>query len=473
MYTITADYYLIVLLWLGTLGVFMIQAWRDPSPVVGLGLAYWFNLAMIHLLGGLIQLLPWHNSPERADTLAGFRLTGFAMVGLLLGNGLLAQLICGRQPEPHEPPGTNALLRHTGGRCIGVGLFASFVLMGVLGAVPSLGAILSGGLPLAVGGLCLLWWYLWKTGRRRLSWLAVLAALSIPVVTTLGQGFLGFGVVALLTLGCFVGAFYRLRSTALLVGLAVFFAGLSLYPAYLKARREIRMAVWGNWALEDRIGVTYAALERNWGWFDPWDESHLEAIELRLNQNALLGASHRYLQAGNEPYANGETVLNAAYALIPRVLWPGKPAWAGSGDLVSRFTGIHFEAYTSVGIGHVMELYVNFGATGILLGFLLIGTAIGVVDRMASRYLLAGNVRRFLLSFVPGQALLLVGGNFAEVTAAAAGSFILCWFVTRSLPESAAADRPAAARKARPSRNGRAPLVPRPVRPVGSPVAGS
>jgi hypothetical protein len=246
-------------------------------------------------------------------------------------------------------------------------------------------------------------------------------------------------VVALLTLGCFVGAFYRLRSTALLVGLVVFLVGLSVYPAYLKARKEIRMAVWGNWALEDRISVTYAALERNWGWFNPYDESHLEAIELRLNQNSLVGASHRYMQGGSEPYANGETVINAAYALIPRVIWPGKPAWAGSGDLVSRFTGLHFEAHTSVGIGHIMELYVNFGVPGILIGYLLIGTAVGVVDRKATRNLLAGNVRGFLLWFVPGQSLLLVGGNFAEVSAAAAGSFILCWLVTRSLRSTAEA----------------------------------
>src|SRR5262249_49683660 len=116
---------------------------------------------------------------------------------------------------------------------------------------------------------------------------------------------------------------------------------------------------------------------------------------------------------------------------IPRIVWPNKPVWAGSGDLVTRFTGLHFAEFTSVGIGNVMELYVNFGKPGILIGSIILGILLGVVDRTASRHLRAGSAKRFLLWFVPGQSLLLVGGNFAEMTAAAAGCVIFCLLVTK------------------------------------------
>lgn len=433
MADIDSEYYFVVLLWFGAFALLLAQAWRGRCAVVGLSLTYWFNLATIHLLGGLIQLLPWHVSLERSDTIAGFCLTGYALSGLTLGNVLLApwlfrQLPGKRKPLPASSPARSLALPY-----VVIGLVVNFVVAALAGSVPSLGAVLSGGLPLAAGGFCLLWWHFWTTGERRTAWWVAGSALILPVLTVLLRGFLTYGIFALTAVGCFITVFYRPRLVILLVGLCAVIAGVSLFSAYAKARSDIRRVVWGGGNWNERVGVTYASLEENWGWFDAKKESHLSAIEERLNQNYLVGVAYRNLRDERVEFARGETCAQALLALIPRIVWPEKPVWAGSGSLVTQFTGIRFDRNTSVGIGHVMELYVNFGEAGLFLGFIVLGLVIGLVDMMAGRHLHDGRAKHFILWFVSGQSLLQVGGNFAELTAAAAGYAVLCVVVNRFL----------------------------------------
>ena len=147
----------------------------------------------------------------------------------------------------------------------------------------------------------------------------------------------------------------------------------------------------------------------------------MESIDGRLNQNGLVGAAVVNLSA-NQDYANGETLWMAVLAMIPRALWPDKPISAGSGDLVTRFTGITFGEGTSVGIGSVMELYANFGTRGEFWGFVILGLIVGLADVRAADYLHAGQWHQFAVWFATGLALLQVGGSLVEVTSSALGS---------------------------------------------------
>jgi mannose/fructose/N-acetylgalactosamine-specific phosphotransferase system component IIC len=116
---------------------------------------------------------------------------------------------------------------------------------------------------------------------------------------------------------------------------------------------------------------------------------------------------------------------------VPRALWPNKPVVGGSGDIVSQYTGIRFAYGTSVGVGQVLELHVNFGTAGVVLGFIVIGLLVTLVDRRASRYLAEGNISAFGLWYMPGLSLLQVGGSIAEVTATAAASAVLMVVVNK------------------------------------------
>jgi hypothetical protein len=149
------------------------------------------------------------------------------------------------------------------------------------------------------------------------------------------------------------------------------------------------------------------------------EDEHLERVDLRLNQNWMVGAAVNQLQSKRVEYAKGETLLMALTAFVPRVIWPNKPAMAGSGDLVSQYTGYYFADGTSVGIGQVMEFYVNFWQVGVIVGFLAIGFILALVDKKAGECFANNNWLNFGCWYLPGAALMQVGGSLVEVTASA------------------------------------------------------
>ncbi len=298
--------------------------------------------------------------------------------------------------------------------------------------VPGLTAILSNGLNLSVAGFCLLFWYYYKLGHKGTAWLMVAWVVLLPALTVLLRGFLGYGILAMVMVATFVAVKYIPRRTIVLGGIALCFLGLSLYTSYMSVRSEIRASVWGGETFAESLLAT-SSIEKNWTWADLGSSSQLDSIENRLNQNALVGAARYNIESTKIPLADGETIWNAFLAMIPRVIWPDKPQFAGSGNLVSRFTGIQFAAGTSVGIGHVMELYINFGIFGLFAGYLVIGYVLACVDEKAGQHLQIDNIEGFLVWFMGGQALLTVGGNFAESFPAAVGAVILSLLLSRTI----------------------------------------
>lgn len=121
-------------------------------------------------------------------------------------------------------------------------------------------------------------------------------------------------------------------------------------------------------------------LSDRFDWFDIYNDEHLLPIDERLNQAPLVGACVELLSSTKQ-YVYGETIVQAVIGLIPRVIWPSKPMRAGSGDLVSRFTGIEFAEGTSVGIGQIMEFHANGGTVFVVIGMFLFGILLGVADQ--------------------------------------------------------------------------------------------
>jgi hypothetical protein len=154
-------------------------------------------------------------------------------------------------------------------------------------------------------------------------------------------------------------------------------------------------------------------------------------MDERLNQNVLVGAAVIYLDEGHHALAKGATLIDAAWSVVPRAIWPNKPMSAGSGDLVSTYTGIPFAEGTSVGIGQVMELYINFGLTSVVIGFVVIGGVLAYLDETAVRALMRGDVRKFVLVYLPGLSLLNVGGSFVESASTAAAGLAVATIVNR------------------------------------------
>ncbi len=83
---------------------------------------------------------------------------------------------------------------------------------------------------------------------------------------------------------------------------------------------------------------------------------------------------------GQEPYRWGATYLGAMGVLIPRAIWPARPQGAAEW-YVARFYPDVADAGGAFAFSPVAEAYLNFGQWGVVVGFLLIGLLVGLVDR--------------------------------------------------------------------------------------------
>jgi hypothetical protein len=413
--------------WLVALAAILGLSMRSGAITAGLVCAYAIGLWLIHWPGAAIYLLPWYPGVDEPMVEAGFQQSAYGIVAYAVGSLLVAPVLSAafgrRKAAAEAASGPSSTIGVYSRAYLGLGLACYLTLGAVIGRVPTLTALVSTGWNLVIVGLGLSCWYAWRRGRstQLLSWLVVVACL--PFMTILAQGYLTYGSSACLAVLAMVASFYRPRWHIALAGSLIFLAAFSLYVTYMRDRQSIRQVVWADQPTAARMGqlaTTLSALEV----FDPHDERHLTLIDDRLNQNRLDGAAVEYLDSGLADFAQGETIRQALSALIPRAIWADKPVSAGSPGIVSQYTGIHFAPNTSVGIGHVMEFYINFGTPGVLVGFLFLGVVVSLIDRAAARRLAGRNWAGFTLWYLPGFNLLQVGGSLVELTASVGAAWI-------------------------------------------------
>jgi hypothetical protein len=304
---------------------------------------------------------------------------------------------------------------------IGIGLTCYLLSLTVLSSLPTITALVAGASNLTVVGLMIKSWRAWQRGNMMFFRLWMALAAAYPLLTIITQGFLGFGIFNSILVFTFVAGFYRPKWKLIILGLAGAYLGLSVFVTYMRDRGDIRNTVWGGESYGSRIDQlkeTFSQAE----FFNINEDEHLERIDLRLNQNWLVGASVNYIHSGRAKFAMGETLFQALTALVPRALWPGKPVTAGSGDLVTQYTGYYFAEGTSVGVGQVMEFYINFGQAGVIIGFLFIGFVVALIDQRAGECFAKSDWINFACWYLPGITVTQIGGSLTEVTAGAGAS---------------------------------------------------
>jgi hypothetical protein len=425
-------YHLTLVAWVAVIGYFL--WWCQPGKrSVGMPLAYLLCLAAIHVPGAALVYLDAGPTANREETLAGFPVTLFALCGFVIGHALVA--LPGARSEPTlQPPRPAPPLRDarvaTAYIIIGLALF--IVGPAALRGIPTLSSSSAVGLPLAASSLCLSWWIVRRSGNKR-AWLQLLWVPAFPAVTLFGHGFLSFAVAPLAVIYAFLICQTPRRGVAVLGLMVILVVSMQVFPTYFLSRDKLRASFWGGESLQGRVATTGEAA-RSFAFFDPTNPAQLEAIDNRLNQNTIVGRAVIYMSHTMTPFAWGSTFINCLLALVPRFLWPDKPAMAGGSSLVTLYTGVVYNDATSVGIGHVGELYVNFGIPGVAIGFLVIGAVLAMIDSRAAVSLRAGQFRSFLIVTMLGNALLHVNGNFAEATGGAVFGLALVFLVERFLP---------------------------------------
>jgi hypothetical protein len=418
-----------VFVWIAAAALIFIFRWKHRRTSAGLLFAYLCNFAILHWVGSATYLRSWFGAPNPESTRLGLIESTYAVLALAVGSLFLAPIVMrsfhigeskGVKHEPHPDLPMGFFLS---------GLLSYLLFSGELGRLPSMSAVKSVSQQFIVIGLCLLCREAWQRRQLELVIVYLGASLLLPFLTVVSQGFLGYGAMACFTILCFLSTIGRSlwRFTAGAIVMAMLF--LSLYVSYMRDRGKIRDAVWGGEALRIRVDRVFSMMT-TLEYFDPFNDDHLRRIDRRLNQNYLVGRAVEYLSV-QDCSVNGETIVDALIALVPRAIWPDKPVRAGSGNLVSRFTGITFSEGTSVGIGQVMEWYVNFGRAGVLVWFLLVGLVLTVTDTVAGMKLHSGDWLSFAKWYLPSLALLNVGGSLVEVSGGAGASVVVVALVNK------------------------------------------
>jgi hypothetical protein len=379
---------------------------------------YLYSLFLIHVPGALAHVMGRDFLPnsDLIETAMGFTAIGSMcfVVGVWLGR-----------------PSTVVSVRRDADRC----RFWWFCLIGgwvcvyaltPLYYVPSVAATVDRG-----GGIWMLGVLLGLRSacqrydyKRIAIWLGAL--MVYPVLMLLLGGFLSYGSAAII-LVCGVLTITTKSFWRVLAGVAIFtFVSLSIFVNYFQHRNDIRSQVWGGAPLQSRIGSVVRTSE-GFQWFDATDRTHLVALDRRLNQNYLVGLAARRIRLGQTQYLWGESVWEGLLSLVPRVFWPDKPVFGGSPKIVAKMTGLRLNPNTSFGVGNVMEFQINFGIPGIVVGFLLLGWAIGRLDFKAAVVESQGDLGRAILFFLPCVAMIQPAGSIVEVTGGSAAALVAAY----------------------------------------------
>ncbi len=214
-------------------------------------------------------------------------------------------------------------------------------------------------------------------------WWRILFVLAIRMAISTGSGlFHEFMLWLAYSAALWIYA-RRVRGRTVLFLLVVggFFVGV-LDEAKLEFRKQIALAP--DMSVSDRFAALGTAVgSQAQEPVKTFTGAALSHFVTRLNQGWII-ARVMYWVPVQEPYANGETLINAfRAALIPRMLDPGKYE-AGGGEYFERFTG--FTLYnTSMNLSVAGEMYANFGFYGGMIGSFFFGFGLGLIFRQFAR----------------------------------------------------------------------------------------
>lgn len=163
------------------------------------------------------------------------------------------------------------------------------------------------------------------------------------------------------------------------------------------------------------------------------DEEQINQLNVRLNQGWIISSVIKTVPK-YEPYANGETVVDAVFAsILPRFLNPNKKQ-AGGVENFERFTGLQLGQNTSMGISIIGEAYANFGRIGGIIFMFFWGLFLTLfwnylMKLCEANYLLLFFIPLIFLQVVKAETELVVVLNHLVK------SSILVWGLFKFLPD--------------------------------------
>ena len=400
-----------------------------------LPLTYFLGLSLIHVPGALVYVLPGADLYGEEVTMTGFQITLVGLAAFVTGT-IWSRVSRKQSMRIRSAPVPVESLNGFGWLVFIIGSLSFFVLLPLAALVPSLNAIVAPLGTMIVVGMWLRLYVANAVGDRGKVRTTLAMTPLLPLATVLTGGFISYGTNWVLSVVAFLYVISGRRISFYLGAPVVVVLGLSLFAAYMGERGGIRDVVWQqNASYGDRL-ERIGAIFTNFRLLDITDPMHRAALDGRLNQNILVGIGAIQYRKGLVELAYGSTLQ--LWALIPRAVWPDKPAISGGSSVVTAFTGIYFDEATTVGAGQVLEFYVNFGLPGVIVGFLALGFILMRLDCRMMQAFANGDKRGILLRAMPGLTLLQPGGNALEIMVATIGAVVAAHLVLFFLPRAEA-----------------------------------
>jgi putative effector of murein hydrolase LrgA (UPF0299 family) len=392
---------------------------RRDRVSLGLPIAYLFSLLLIHVPGAFAHIAG-RDFLLHSDLIEiGMRFTALGsmcfVAGVWLAHSSTPKMLVRREADRD----------HFRWFCL-LGGWALIYGLSPLYHIPSVSAVVdTGGRIWMLGVMLGLRAAVQRGDLKRIGiWLGAL--MVFPVVMLLLGGFLSHGSAAIIIV-CAALTISTRSYWRVVVGITVFvFLSLSIFVDYYGHRNDIRKQVWGGAPLEARIDSVIDTV-RDFEWLDPTNRKHLISLDQRLNQNYLVGLAALRIKQGQVDYLKGESIWEGVLSLVPRVLWPEKPVFAGSPQIVTKMTGLTFSPTTSIGVGNVMEFQINFGIPGVVIGFFVLGWLIGTLDVKAAVAERRGDLGKLILFFLPCVALIQPSGSIVELTGSSAAALVAAY----------------------------------------------
>ncbi|RAM48136.1 MAG: hypothetical protein C6Y22_29500, partial [Hapalosiphonaceae cyanobacterium JJU2] len=99
------------------------------------------------------------------------------------------------------------------------------------------------------------------------------------------------------------------------------------------------------------------------------------------------------------PYWNGETYLPLFTSFIPRIVWSDKPVQTIGNEFGRRYKFLDKTDFsTSINLPIIIEMYINFGRWGIIIGMPLLGVFLAFLEQKLN------NLRMNSIEFVVGAS---------------------------------------------------------------------
>jgi hypothetical protein len=236
-------------------------------------------------------------------------------------------------------------------------------------------------------GLFVLAYWCFKTGRR--LWVLAVAT-AVEVVLGFTGFFADFRETFFVLLVAAAAALPRLnlRSFAVVGGVfaalvvaTVFWSSIKGdYRDFLNQGSHEQVV---DRSLSERLSYVGEAADR---FNDNQFQKGLRALADRISYIDYLAETMKYVPEVKQ-HENGRLIKAALTNMVmPRILFPDKPPTPNDVDITNRYTGLNIRAGayqgTSISIGYLGELYIDYGVVGAILGSFVIGAAGGLAYRL-------------------------------------------------------------------------------------------